>query len=113
MIVDSITALIGQYLLVGHNNDELVVLCAIIHDVIIIFRFQQRKYVCNATVIKLDGSKPGEGRLRTDNPCSCIAVDTYEPPICVTYFLQHFLVHNNIQSGMYIYQHPPWTKLFS
>ena len=51
MIVDPIASLIEKDLLVGHNHDALVVLHDIIHEAVLIFRFQQRNYVCNEIVI--------------------------------------------------------------
>ena len=83
MKVESIEDLIEHELLVWNNNDELVSLRAILHDKVLIFCFRQRKYVRDATFVKPDGYKPGESRLHPDDPCSCIAVDTYEPPTCV------------------------------
>ena len=83
MIVEPTAYLIEQDFLVSHNHDELVPLYAIIHNAALIFCSQQRKYISNAPVVKPHGNKHGEGRLRFDDPSSCIAVNTDEPPVCV------------------------------
>ena len=79
--------LIEQDILVWHNHDELVALRATIHDAVLIFCFRQRKHVRNAPVIKPESSKPRDVHLLSDEPCSCIAVDTDELPTCVGDFL--------------------------
>ena len=83
MILESIVDLIEQDLFVGHNHDTLVYLHAIVHDAILIFRFQQRNYVHDTHVLKPERSKPREGCLHPDYPFSCIEVETNEPPMCV------------------------------
>ena len=100
MIVDSIETIIEQDLLVGYNQDELVTLRSIMHYAVLIFCYQQIKYVCNAPVDKPVGSEPRESCLRTDDPCLYIAVDTYEPPTCVADVLHYFLVYNDIHGGL-------------
>ena len=70
MIVDSIETIIEQDLLVGYNQDELVTLRSIMHYAVLIFCFQQIKYVCNAPVVKPGGSKTEEGLLLPGDPCS-------------------------------------------
>ena len=81
MIVESIAALIEQYLIVRHNHYELVAFLAILHYTVIISSFQQRNYVQNAPVVKPCGSKPGGVHLHPGDPCSCIAVDKKNHPL--------------------------------
>ena len=83
MVVESISALIGQDLIAGHNHYELVALSTIIHNAVLIFCFLQRKYVRYAPVVKPDSSQPRNGYLCPDFPCSCISVNTYKTPTCV------------------------------
>ena len=87
MIVESIVDIVEHYLLVDHNNDELVALHTIINDVVFICFFWYLKYVCNASVVKLDGSDPREGCIRPDDLLSCITLETDKPPTCVKYAL--------------------------
>ena len=83
MILEFIADLIEQDLLVGNNNYELFSLCTIIYDAVIVFWFQQIKYVHDAPLSKPDGYKPGEGWLCHDDPCFWIGVDTDKPPMCI------------------------------
>ena len=83
MILESIAALIEHAVLVGNNHNELVALFTIIHDTVIIICFQQRKYVCDAPVVKPYGSETGESCLRPGDPCPCIAVDTDKQSTCI------------------------------
>ena len=112
MIVESIADLIEKDPLVRNNIDELVALCAIIHNVVLIFRFQQINYVHHAPVVKPYGSEHGEGCLFYDGPCSCISAGTDELPICVTDVLHQFLICNVIYSELAIYHQPPWNNSF-
>ena len=82
MIVEFISALIEQDIPVSNNHDELVSLCYIIHDTVLIFWFWQRKYVRDAPVVKPDSSKPDEGYFCPDDPCSFITVEMDKSSTC-------------------------------
>ena len=61
------------------------------NDAVLIFIFQHRKYVLDAPLVKPEVSELDEGCLRPNDPCFYIAVNTDEPPTCVTDFFTIYL----------------------
>ena len=66
MIVDLITDLIEKYLLIGYQHDKLFAFRTVIYYTELIFRFWQKRYGCDAPVVKPDGPKPRKDFLCYD-----------------------------------------------
>ena len=54
-----------------------------------------------------------QGRLCSDGSCTCIAVDTYKPPMWISDVSHQFNVHEHINSGLAIKKYTLWAYPFT